>query len=368
MLPDLRSLERVAIDTETRDEGLATERGSSWPWGAGFIAGVSAAWRAEGGIKSIYIPFRHPDSDNVDRELVKRWLVDLFASGTQIVFQNSVYDLGWLQADLGVAPPAAERIDELGAVSTLVDENRYAYSLDSLCKWRGLPGKDKSALREAAIALGMPKRGKHKPQKYIWQMPASVVAPYAEADAVATLALFDSLNPVLDQENARAAYRLECDLLPMVLAMRRRGIRIDVNAAEQARDLLLGKRDAVLGALSEKLGTTVSMAEINRNSWRASTFDTHKIDYPRTEKGAPSFTADWMAKHKHWLPRLIVQADRLNKFAVDFLETYILGHVVNGRVHAEIHPHRSDEGGTITMERHGHLFPTPDLVEQWVLG
>ena len=101
--------------------------------------------------------------------------------------------------------------------------------------------------------------------------------------------------------------------------------------------------------LSEKLGTTVSMAEINRNSWRASTFDTHKIDYPHTEKGAPSFTADWMAKHKHWLPRLIVQADRLNKFAVDFLETYILGHVVNGRVHAEIHPHRSDEGGTRSL-------------------
>ena len=128
---------------------------------------------------------------------MKRWLVDLFASGTQIVFQNSVYDLGWLQADLGVAPPAAERIDELGAVSTLVDENRYAYSLDSLCKWRGLPGKDESALREAAIALGMPKRGKPKPQKYIWQMPASVVAPYAEADAVATLALFEFAQPGL---------------------------------------------------------------------------------------------------------------------------------------------------------------------------
>ena len=32
-----------------------------------------------------------------------------------------------------------------------------------------------------------------------------------------------------------------------------------------------------------------------------------------------------------------------------FLENYILGHAVNGRIHAEIHPHRSDEGGTRSL-------------------
>ena len=70
------------------------------------------------------------------------------------------------------------------------------------------------------------------------------------------------LNPILDRENTRAAYRLECDLLPMVLEMRWRGVRIDVAAAEQARDLLLAKRDAVLTEISDKLGTPVSMDEL----------------------------------------------------------------------------------------------------------
>ena len=70
----------------------------------------------------------------------------------------------------------------------------------------------------------------------------------------------------LDREGTRAAYRLECDLLPMVLEMRRRGIRIDVPAAERARDLLISKRDALLAEISDKLGTPVSMHELARNA------------------------------------------------------------------------------------------------------
>ena len=94
-------------------------------------------------------------------------------------------------------------------------------------------------------------------------MPARYVGPYAEADAVNTLLLFEKLDPILDREGTRDAYRLDVDLLPMVLEMRRRGIRIDQDAAEQARDLMLGKRDAALAELSEQLGSAVSMDEIS---------------------------------------------------------------------------------------------------------
>jgi DNA polymerase I-like protein with 3'-5' exonuclease and polymerase domains len=246
--------------------------------------------------------------------------------------------------------PPADRLEELGALATIVDENRYSYSLDALCAWRGLPGKDLAALQEGAAALSLPKRA--KPQAHIWQMPARFVGPYAERDAANTLMLFESLDPILDREGTRGAYRLEVDLLPMVLEMRRRGIRIDVAAAARARDLLLTRRDAVLAEISDKLGANVGMAEIGRSKWLAETFDKHGIKYPRTEKGNPSFTAGnsgWMPRHPHWLPPRIVKADRLNNAAVNFLQGYILDHVVNGRVHAEIHPHRSDEGGTRSL-------------------
>src|SRR5262249_50692681 len=153
------------------------------------------------------------------------------------------------------------------AAATLVDENRHRYGLDALCEWRGFPGKDEALLREACKTLGLisNKRKKFKPQEYIWQLPARFVGPYAEADTTNTLAVFASFTPIRDQENTRGAYRLEVALLPMVLEMRRRGIRIDVTAAEQARGQLLAKRDAALTELSAKLGANVGMDELNHS-------------------------------------------------------------------------------------------------------
>ena len=135
--------------------------------------------------------------------------------------------------------------------------------------------------------------------------------------------------------------------LPMVLEMRRRGIRIDLERRRAARDLLLQKRDAVFAELSEKLGSRSAWTRSAAPKWLAETFDRHGINYPRTEKGNPSFTAGntgWMRKHPHWLPQLIAKADKYNKPAAKFLQNYILDHVVNGRIHAEIHPHRSRDG------------------------
>jgi Mesyanzhinovviridae DNA polymerase len=347
---DLRHVGILAIDLETRDNGLLTDHGSAWPWGDGHICGVSVAYRVEGEIRAHYFPIRHPDSLNFDPEQVFQWLRDLIASGVRIITQNGLYDWGWLRTHANILMPPPERLEEIGALATLVDENRRKYSLDALCTWRGLPGKDETLLKQGAAACGFPKRA--KVATLIWQLPARFVGPYAEQDARGTLALFENLDPILDQEGTRAAYRLEVDLLPMVHEMRRRGIRVDTPAAERTRDLLIGKRDAVLAEMSEKLGTNVSMDELNRNAWRAEVFDKHGIKYPRTEKGNPSSAAGnsgWMPKHQHWLPRLIVKADKFHNYGENFLGTYILGHVVNGRVHAEIHPHRGEVHGTRSL-------------------
>ena len=177
---------------------------------------------------------------------------------------------------------------------------------------------------------------------------ATYVGPYAEADAANTLALFENLNPILDQEGTRDAYRLDVDLLPMVHGMRRRGIRIDQSAAEQARDYCLQKRDAALAELSEQLGTPVGMDEIASRKWLVQTFDAHGIDYPRTAKGNPSFKAGktgWMGEHQHWLPRLIATANKYEHAGSTFLEGHILAHLIGGRIYAEINPFRSEDGG-----------------------
>ena len=349
-LPDLRRHNIIGIDLETNDEGLRADLGSSWPWRGGYICGISVAWHGENGIQGEYVPLRHPDSENVPIEVATRWLADLIASDVRIVTQNGLYDWGWIRADLGLSMPKSDRLEEIGALATMIDEDRYDYRLDSLAAWRGLPGKDVSVLTEAIKSAGwMGRKRTVNIAEHIYKLPARLVASYAIADAIATLALYEDLNPVLDRENTRGAYRLECDLLPMVLEMRRRGIRVDLAAAEHARDHCFRGRDAAFAELSAKLGTLVGMEEIGRNKWLTETFDAHGITYPRTEKGSPSFTKDWMPQHEHWLPQLIIKADKYNDAGAKFLQTFIIDHTVNGRIHAEIHPHRSDFGGTRSL-------------------
>jgi DNA polymerase I-like protein with 3'-5' exonuclease and polymerase domains len=353
-LPDLRRVGVLALDTETKDDGLQADRGPGWPWRGGYICGVSVAYRADHGIHAHYFPIRHPDSRNFDRARLFAWLKDLIASDVRIITKNGLYDWGWLYADADLEMPSAERLEEIDALATMADENRRQYSLGALCSWRGLPGKDETLLHKGCAALGLitNKRKKFKPQPYIWRLPAHLVGPYAETDAVRTLELFESLNPVLDREGTRDAYRLEIELLPMVHRMRRRGIRINISAAEQARDFLLRKRDTELSQISEKLDANIGMDEINGRKWLISTFNRLGIKYPLTEKGNPSFKRGkrgWMQHSSHWLPPLIAAADQLDQYGDNFLQKQILGHIENGRVYGEIHPHRSDYGGTRSL-------------------
>jgi len=131
-LPDLHRAGIIALDTETRDEEL-TKRGSGWPFGDGYICGVSIAYRADGKIRAHYFPVRHPDSQNFDPAQVFAWVKDLTASGVRIITQNGLYDWGWLRSDGGILMPPSKHLEEIGALATIVDENRYTYSLDALC-------------------------------------------------------------------------------------------------------------------------------------------------------------------------------------------------------------------------------------------
>jgi hypothetical protein len=134
-------------------------------------------------------------------------------------------------------------------------------------------------------------------------LPVAVCGPYGEGDAINTLLLYELLIQIVDREGTRAAYRLECDLMPMTIAMRRRGIRVDQNATEQGRDYCLQKRDRALAELSGQLGTHISMDEIASKNWLVRTFNAHHVNYPRTKKGNPSFKGGklgWMATHPHW--------------------------------------------------------------------
>jgi len=353
-LPDLRRVGIFSLDIETKDEGIAADRGSAWPWRGGFICGISIAWPEGNALNSGYIPIAHPNSECFAHANVAAWLRDLFASDATAILHNASYDLGWICTEFGIPFPSPDRLHDTCAIAAAVDENQRTLRLGDLCRWRKLDvGKDERILREACAAAGLiPKsRKKFIPQEHIWELPAAAAAGYATADAVATFRLHEDINPILNTEGTHKAYETDIALLPMIHAMRKRGIRIDLDAAVQARDIIRKKRDDTLIKIGELVEVPVSMTEVRGRNWLQATFVRFRITYPKTEKGNASFKGGangWMRYDAHPLPPLIAAAQRYDHYCEIFIGRQIIESAVSGRVHADIHPFRSDDGGTRT--------------------
>ena len=160
-LPDLRRVGIVALDTETNDEGLRADRGSAWPWRDGHVCGISVAWRADGDIARDL----HSAAPSRQRQFRSRPGLSLARGPGRIrrrasPLMNGVYDFGLAARRGGIAMPPSDRLEEVGALATTVNENLFRYSLDALCETYGLPGKDEILLREAVEAAGFATRRK----------------------------------------------------------------------------------------------------------------------------------------------------------------------------------------------------------------
>jgi len=336
-LPDLRRVGIIALDRETEDPGLQAKTGPSWTHKRGRIVGVSVAWHEGEEIKSCYLPTGHPDSECFAPEQVAQWERDLQKAGVTFVMQNAGYDIGFGASCWNLPVPA--KIHDTSAIAYMLDEQRMSYSLNELCRWQGMPGKDEKTLREAADAYGIdPKNG-------LYRLPARYVGDYAAQDARATLMLFDKMYPELAKQELTDAYNLEMDLVPVVHQMMARGIRIDQDVTQQLYDKFKAQSQAALKELSDKLSHTVSLEDIRQTAWLAKAHDACKVRYPMTARGAASFTKGWMRSHTHWLPQLVQKARGREDAAEKFVKNYIMDHTHNGRLHASVHQYRAEVAG-----------------------
>jgi Mesyanzhinovviridae DNA polymerase len=350
-LPDLRNnIKKIVLDLETKDEGLRANQGPSWYKPAGYICGIAAAWRTEQ-INSAYFPVRHPNSDCFPTEAVKRWVLDHMKAGIKFIFHNAPYDIGWLNGDPEFQLPVPDKIDDTGCMAYMLDENRLDYTLDALCKWQGLAGKDESILQDAARQYGL------DPKADLFMLKACYVGEYAEQDAACTYALAEKFEPQIDEEKVRDAYQLEIDLIPMVHAMRKRGIRIDQNAMQRAYRRFKQQSQDALNELGFKLGRVVSIEDVRSNAWLVKMFNENGLHFNYTKKGAASFEAKWMKDIDHWLPQLLVRAKNREEAAEKFIKNYIGDYLHNGRLHASVNQFRSEQGGGTRTYRFSYSDP-----------
>ena len=328
--PDLSGYKYVAIDLETRDPNLKS-RGSGSVIGEGEIIGFAVAVDGWSG----YYPIAHREG-NLDKRIVLDWIKDVCKANNTKIFHNAMYDVCWLKA-YGIEINGF--IVDTMVMTSLIDENRLWYSLNSVGFDYLGKVKDEKGLKEAAAAAGI------DPKAEMYKLPAMYVGAYAEKDAELTLELFKILSIEINKQKLNNVFDLETQLFPCLVDMKFKGVRVDVQAAHNLKKQLASQEDNLLLEVKRETG-------IEPQIWAARSiakvFDKLGLSYERTEKSnAPSFTKNFLFEHQHPVVQKIAKAREINKAHTTFVDT-ILKFEHKGRIHADINPIKSDQGGTVT--------------------
>jgi len=329
--PDLRQAEEIAIDLETFDPDLKS-KGSGSVIKNGYVVGIAVAVKGWKG----YFPIAHEQGPNMDKKKVLSWFEDVCKSPGLKIFHNAMYDVCWIR-NLGIKINGL--IVDTMIASSIIDENRYSYTLNTL-SWHHLSkGKNETKLIQAAKERGL------DPKADMWRLPPMEVGAYAEKDAELTLELWHKLEKIIIEDDLQSIFSLETDLFPCLVDMRFLGVRVDVEKANILKQDLAYKEKLILQQIKKESNIEVQI-------WAARSiakvFEKLHLPYDRTEKtDSPSFTKNFLSNHKHPVVKMIAEARKLNKVNTTFIDT-ILDYEHNGRIHAEINQIRSDDGGTVT--------------------
>jgi DNA polymerase I-like protein with 3'-5' exonuclease and polymerase domains len=343
LFPSLRGQGMIAIDCETNDPDLKNS-GPGYHRG-GFICGVSIG--TESGFRAYY-PIAHQGGGNLDKTKVLSWLkAELADANVPKVGANLGYDLGFLaEAGVDVRGP----LYDIQLAEPLIDETRRSYSLEALAQHYLEEGKIDAALEEWITGnlrddAGRKLNGRNF-KSAIWRAPVSVVAPYAIGDIDLPLRIFAQQRKKLERLKLWQLFEMEISLIPMLLAMRRRGVAVDIPYAERLYRSFNRRQVAMYAQIRDAAGLEFEL-------WNAKSvgavFDKLGIDYPRTLiTRAPSFTKEWLAHHEHPMARALRELRRLDKLKETFIKGAIIEGSYRGRIHCQFNQLRSDGLGTVS--------------------
>ena len=265
---NLKNINTVALDIETYDPNLKT-KGLGAIRGDGFITGVAVATDNE----IVYFPLHHSDHIKSDSEKKEFWdqmnKTILQNKNITKVFHNAMYDVCWMRAETGKMLKG--RIVDTMVAASVIDENRFKYSLDALSKDILKDEKYKYDLQEKTFKWsgGMQK----DPMSNMHKLPSHVVKEYAKQDVNLTFKLWKIFNEKLDevlftkpngeQKTCRKIFELETRLFPCLVDMKFKGVRIDVQKLETFGKKLKCRRDNLLNIIKKHTKVDVQLWAAN---------------------------------------------------------------------------------------------------------
>ena len=306
-----------------------------------------------------------------------------------IIWHNCLFDNGWFHDKYSIVPRGI--IHDTMTRAALIDE-RQSMSLDDNCKRMGVKGKNKSETIEAwfedwqnimkGCAKGLKKglitddnqvlntedgetyqlsdaelecliSGKWKNSVWdnsllLWHEAPEFkqkMMEYNQQDCVATYELYFAQEKFM--KPVQHVYELECKLIPILLRMKKVGIRFDQKRAGELIEKVAAKEQEV----EKKLWDTYSISGemINSPKQLGARMNEMGIESPvRTKTGAQSWAEGALVRIHHPVTPLIFEYKNYHAILSKFLLGSLSKSVVNGRIHCTFLPMLREEGGTVT--------------------
>jgi DNA polymerase I-like protein with 3'-5' exonuclease and polymerase domains len=353
-LPSWAGARRVAYDIETKDPllkqlGIGTRRG-------GYVVGFSFA--IEDG-PSAYLPIRHEGGGNVDEAKALRYLREQARNFTgELVGANVAYDLDY-SLNEGIDFRSVKYIRDVQIADPLIWELHDRYSLNEIAARHGLPGKNTDTLELAAKAYGLSAKSD------LHQLPAEYVGEYAEQDARALLPILRRQERLIDEQDLWDVYNLESRVTPVLVRMRRRGIRVDLNRLEQIEDWSLREEARCLEEVRVATGVRIGVGDCMNSRLVAPALEAVGVKLGKTSVGTPSIDKDVLASVDHPVAKSLAWARKVHKLRTTFAAS-VRKYITDGRIHCTYNQiAREDEKGDQRGARYGRLSCVdPNLQQQ----
>ena len=306
-----------------------------------------------------------------------------------IIWHNCLFDNGWFHDKYNIVPRGI--IHDTMTRAALIDE-RQSMGLDDNCKRMGVKGKNKSETIEAwfedwqntmkGCAKGLKKglitddnqvlntedgetyqlsdaelecliSGKWKNSVWdnslmLWQEAPEFkqkMMEYNQQDCVATYELYLAQEKFM--KPVQHVYELECKLIPILLRMKKVGIRFDQKRAGELIEKVAAKEQEVEKKLFDIYGITGEM--INSPKQLGVRMNEMGIESPvRTKTGNQSWAEGALVRIHHPVTPLIFEYKNYHAILSKFLLGSLSKSVVNGRIHCTFLPMLREEGGTVT--------------------
>ncbi|MAD98734.1 MAG: hypothetical protein CMB99_15530 [Flavobacteriaceae bacterium] len=354
-LPSWKDAKRIAIDAETRDPSIGAKLGPG-SLRDGYTVGWSFA--IEGGPRH-YLPIRHEGGDNLDCEMVLRYLREQIKGfDREFVGANLAYDIDYGYND-GFEWNQDAKFRDIQIADPLIYELHRSYSLDAIGKRYGIEAKDESTLLEAARAFGL------DPKKGLWRLPGRYVGKYGEQDVASPLEILKRQEEIIERDGLQQIWELESRVIPVLVRMRRRGVRIDFDKLERIEKWAESEERKALDLIKRETGVQIGFGEVWKPGALAPALEAIGMRLPKTATGAPSIDRDLLGGSDHVVPQAILRARKVNKLRTTFAAS-IRKYAVGERLHCSFRQMAmSDSSGDTVGVRFGRLSAAdPNLQQQ----